>query len=201
MQTENPDRRRLLQWSLVAVPALLTMSRAGEAFADTLAKLPAGGSGSVRDFDYFVGSWNVKHRRLKKRLAGSNDWEEFDGTTKCQSLLDGMVNLNEGESHRGGKTFRGMGLRAYDAKTNTWADWYLDGSNPTSLDAPGLGRFAHGVGTFLSDDTYEGKPVKVRGVFTPISADTCQWEQAYSVDGGKTWETNWVMRYTRTAGV
>jgi hypothetical protein len=199
MHTDNPDRRRLLQWSLLAVPALAVLSRVDAAFADTLAKLPAGGAGSVHDFDFFIGSWNVKHRRLKQRLAGSNEWEEFDGTTKCQSLLDGMVNLNESIVHRGGGTYRGMGLRAYDAKTNTWADWYLDGRDPTQLDPPGLGRFADGVGTFLSDDTYEGKPVKVRGLFKSISATTCQWEQAYSPDGGKSWETNWVMRYTRTA--
>ena len=92
-----------------------------------------------------------------------------------------------------------MGLRGFDAKTNTWADWYLDANDPSSLGVPGLGRFADGIGTFLSDETFEGRPVKVRGIFTPISSSSAQWEQAFSPDGGKTWETNWVMRYTRTA--
>jgi len=141
----------------------------------------------------------VKHRRLKKRLAGNNEWEEFDSTTKCQSLFGGMANLNESISNRASGSARGLGLRAFDAKTNSWADWYLSASNPLTIDAPGIGRFANGVGTFLSDDTFEGKPIKVRGIFSPITPTTAQWEQAFSPDGGITWETNWVMRYTRTA--
>lgn len=199
MQTDNPDRRRVIQWSLTALPALVTLGSADLAFAETAAKLPTGGHGPQHDFDFFLGDWHVKHRRLKHWLMGSDVWEEFDGSTKCQSLLGGIVNLNESVVNRASGTYRGMGLRAFDAKTNTWADWYLDGRNPTSIDAPGLGRFIDGVGTFLSDDTFDGKPVKLRGLFKPIDHSTCQWEQAYSADGGKTWETNWVMRYTRVA--
>ncbi len=197
--TDNLDRRRIMQLSLVAIPALMTLGKAGSALAEDLAKPAIGGAGPQHDFDFFLGSWNVRHRRLKQRLAGHHDWEEFDGSTRCQSLLGGIVNLNESVSHRAGVARRGMGLRAFDAKTNTWADWYLDANEPTSLGVPGLGRFANGIGTFLSDEMFEGKPVKVRGIFTPITSSSAQWEQAFSPDGGKTWETNWVMRYTRTA--
>ncbi|MBC7988080.1 MAG: DUF1579 domain-containing protein [Luteimonas sp.] len=197
--TDNPDRRRIMQLSLVAIPALMVLGKAGSALAEDPAKPAIGGAGPQHDFDFFLGSWSVRHRRLKKRLADNHDWEEFDGSTHCQSLLGGIVNLNESVSHRAGKSYRGMGLRAFDAKTSTWADWYLNANDPTSLGVPGLGRFANGIGTFLSDETFEGRPVKVRGIFTPITASSAQWEQAFSPDGGKTWETNWVMRYTRTA--
>lgn len=197
--TDNPDRRRIMQLSLAAVPVLLMSGGAGTAFAKDAAKPVAGGTGPEHDFDFFLGSWNVEHRRLKKRLANNNDWEEFDGSTRCESILGGIANFNDSIAHRSTGTYRGMGLRAFDAKTNSWADWYLDGRNPTSLDVPGVGRFAGGIGTFLNDGTHENKPVKVRGIFTPITPSSAQWEQAYSPDGGKTWETNWVMRYTRTA--
>ncbi|MEP6621564.1 MAG: DUF1579 domain-containing protein [bacterium] len=196
--SDNPDRRRMLQLSLAAIPGLLTMGKVNSALAEHFAPPPASGTGPEHDFDFFIGSWNVKHRRLKKRLAGNNEWEEFDGTTNCVSLLGGIANMNDSVSYRSGASYRGLGLRAFDAKTNRWADWTLSASDPLTIDAPGVGRFVNGIGTFLSDDTFDAKPIMVRGIFSSLSATVAQWEQAYSPDAGKTWETNWVMRYTRT---
>jgi hypothetical protein len=193
-------RRRLIHLSLLtALPGAFPLGKTSNAFAADATRAPATNGGSKHDFDFFLGTWQVHHRRLKKRLANNTEWEEFEGTTHCQSLLGGIANLNDSVVNRPGSTYRGMGIRAYDAKTDTWADWYLDGRNPTRIDAPGLGRFANGIGTFLSDETFEGKPVKVRGVFTSLTPASMQWEQAFSPDEGKTWETNYVMRYTRVA--
>jgi hypothetical protein len=185
-------RRRSLLSLAVAAPSLMA---AREAFA---VQAPASGArGSLHDFDFFLGSWTVRHRRLRKRLAGNNDWEEFDGTTRCQALLGGVVNLNESFARRVSGPTAGMGLRAYDAKTDTWADWYLSAANPLEIDKPGVGRFLDGVGTFLSDDSFEGRPIKVRGQFRSLSPTEAQWDQAFSPDGGASWETNWVMRYSK----
>jgi hypothetical protein len=184
-------RRDLLGLAL-ATPTLIA---AREAFA---AQAQATGPrGSIHDFDFFLGSWTVRHRRLRKRLAGNDGWETFDGATRCQALLGGVVNLNESLAHREIGPTAGLGLRAYDAKTDTWADWYLSAANPHAIDKPGIGRFVAGVGTFLSDDTFEGRPIMVRGQFRSLSPTEAQWEQAFSPDGGASWETNWVMRYTK----
>ncbi|SFR86028.1 hypothetical protein SAMN05216570_0071 [Dyella sp. OK004] len=200
MRIDNLARRRLMQWSLAAVPALMLLDNAHAGMPGTRMKPATSGSGPAHDFDFFLGNWRVHHRRLRQWLVGSNDWEEFEGTSRCWSLLGGIVNLNESIATRAdGTTSGGMGLRAYDAKTDRWADWYLSSRDPLHIDTPGIGGFAHGVGSFFSDDTNDGRPVKLRGMFSPIDANTCQWEQALSPDGGKTWETNWVMRYTRTA--
>jgi hypothetical protein len=186
-------RRDLLGLAL-ATPALVG---AREAFA---AQAPVTGArGSIHDFD-FLGSWTVRHRRLRKRLAGNNDWETFEGTTRCQALLGGVVNLNESLARRETGPTAGLGLRAYDAKTDTWADWYLSAANPHAIDKPGIGRFADGVGTFLSDDIFEGRSIKVRGQFRSLSPTQAQWDQAFSPDGGATWETNWIMRYSKVVG-
>lgn len=189
-------RRELMELAIAGLSSTFIVG-SSPAFAERAAMPSLAGASSIHDFDFLLGSWRVRHRRLKKRLAGSDDWEEFDGTMKCQSLLGGLVNLNESVSHRGGGTSRGLGLRAFDAKTGAWADWYLSESAPTDIGEPGLGRFENGVGTFLSDETFEGKSVKVRGRFRSISPTDAEWEQAFSTDGGKAWETNWVMRYTR----
>ena len=178
------DRRTLLA-VLAALPA------------STLATPAA--AGSVKDFDWFLGTWRVEHRRLRQRFAGSNDGEEFQGTTHCQALLGGVVNLNESQGRRESGEFRGMGLRAYDASTDQWFDGSLTASDPTSLGEPGVGRFEGKVGTVLSEELYGGLPTRVRGRFTSLSPREATWEQAMSRDGGSTWETNWVMRYTRTS--
>jgi len=60
-----------------------------------------------------------------------------------------------------------------------------------------FGNFQNGVGTFNGDDTFNGKPIKVRFIWSKITASSAQWEQAFSPDGGKSWETNWVMDFTR----
>ena len=86
---------------------------------------------------------------------------------------------------------------SFDPTTQVWTDWSLDGRNPTQVTVDGVGRFANRIGTFFADDTFNGKPIRVRGTFTPLTASSAQWEQAYSADGGGTWETNYVMHYTR----
>jgi hypothetical protein len=177
--------RRQLMVLFAAVPGLVALGGAHAA--------PA----APRDFDSFLGKWQVRHRSLRKRLAGSNDWEEFSGASHWQSILGGMANFNESTVHRAGSIYRSLGIRAFDAKTNVWTDWSLSGRDPTKIVVDGVGGFENGVGIFFADDTFESKPIRVRGMFTPLSARTMQWEQAFSPDGGRTWETNYVMHHTR----
>ncbi len=197
--SENFDRRRLMQLSLAALPTLMALRSANGAVTDAVTKPVAGVTDPKHDFDFFLGTWHVRHRRLKVRLAGNNEWMEYDGTTDCRPLLGGIANYNDSVVNRPGGPFRGVGIRAFDAKAGHWADWYLDGQYPTVIDTPAIGRFKNGVGTFYSDDTFESKPIKVRGMFSPVSPGVAQWEQAFSTDGGKSWETNLILRYTRTA--
>jgi hypothetical protein len=185
----DTQRRNLLRLSLLTAVASLPARGAAAPAAAT--------AGAVHDFDFFFGAWQVKHRRLEQRLADSNEWEEYSGTTRCQAILGGIANFNDSVVHRAGTTYRSLGLRAFDASSNVWTDWSLDGRNPTQITVDGVGIFRDGVGTFFADDTFEGKPIRVRGIFKSLGPREMQWEQAFSPDGGRTWETNYVMRYTR----
>ena len=153
---------------------------------------------TVHDFDFFVGRWTVHHRRLKERLAGSTQWEEFGGTSVMQKLMDGQGNVDDNVIDLPSGRYRAVSLRAFDPKTRLWAIWWVDGRNPHNDPGPPLvGSFSRGIGTFYADDTFNGKPIRVRYLWSDISANSCRWQQAFSVDSGKTWETNWIMDLTR----
>jgi hypothetical protein len=155
-------------------------------------------TGDVHDFDFLVGRWSVRHHRLKERLAGSNQWEDFPGTLVNWTTLGGLGNVGDNVMERPGGTIRGLGIRSFDAKTRQWAVWWLDARNPT-IEPPMKGGFKDGVGTFLADDTFNGRPIKVRVRWSRITATSAHWEQAYSSDGGTTWEINWTSDFTRSS--
>jgi hypothetical protein len=152
----------------------------------------------LHDFDLRVGRWRAHHRRLKERLAGSHEWMEFVGTCVFQQLMGGWANMDDNVFDIPDGAYRGVTLRAYDPKTGEWAIWWLDGRNPFGdLDPPLKGRFENGVGTFYADDTLRGRPIRVRFLWSHISAASAHWEQAFSADGGKSWETNWITDFKR----
>ena len=152
---------------------------------------------SAADFDFLVGSWTVRHRRLKARLANCTEWEDFDGTSTLWPLLGGAGNVDDNILELPGGTYRAATFRSYDPSTGQWAIWWMDGRNPHALDVPMKGSFKDGVGTFFADDNFDGKPITVRFLWSRITANTCRWEQAFSQDGGQSWETNWEMDFRR----
>lgn len=152
----------------------------------------------LRDFDFLVGEWRVHSRRLKERLAGSDEWIEFDGAITSRKLMEGYANVDDTVFNMPEGVYRGVAPRAYDPRTGQWAIWWIDGRNPFGdLDPPVKGRFVKGVGTFYADDTLRGQPIKVRFTWSHITPTSARWEQAFSADGGKTWETNWTQRLER----
>ncbi len=149
------------------------------------------------DFDFQIGSWRVRHRRLKARLAGSTDWEEFDGSSTMRTILGGTGNIEDNEIRLPSGAYRAVALRSFDPDRRQWAIWWLDGRAPLSIDVPVIGGFESGVGTFYADDQQDGRPVRLRFLWLQTDTDSPRWEQAMSVDGGDSWETNWTMDFTR----
>ena len=154
-------------------------------------------SSAPKDFDFVIGDWFVKHRRLNRRLADCHDWTEFDGEMSTQKVLGGFGNLEDNRLNFPDGEFRAVALRAFDKESGTWAIWWLDGRFPGQLDVPVKGRFKDGVGRFYADDTQDGVAVKVCFLWSCSDPDTLRWEQAFSADNGVTWETNWTMDFTR----
>jgi hypothetical protein len=151
----------------------------------------------LHDFDGLVGRWHVQHRRLKERLKGCTEWETFTGTSELRPLMDGHANVDDNVLELPSGTYRAASLRTYDPRSGLWAIWWFDGRDPHRLDPPVKGRFEDGVGRFFADDTLRGEPIVVRYTWSEITAASARWEQAFSPDGGRTWEVNWDMRFTR----
>ncbi|MFG3440902.1 hypothetical protein ACGF0J_26915 [Nonomuraea sp. NPDC047897] len=149
----------------------------------------------MNDFDFFIGAWNVLNRRLVKPLSGSDEWDEFPGTTISTRHFDGAANFDEIVFPT--KGFSGLTLRLHDPATGLWSIYWASSARGVLDLPPMVGRFDGPRGEFYADDSHEGTPVRCRFVWTVHGPDSCRWEQAFSVDDERTWETNWTMDFTR----
>lgn len=156
-------------------------------------------AGAPRDWDFLAGRWNVRHRRLRQRFAGTTDWDEFGGTFVNWPVLGGHGNVGDNVMEFPGGTVRGVGFRAFDPASRQWLSWWLDGRRPGEIGAPLRGAFAGGVGRFVGDDVHEGKAIKTRVTWSRITERSARWEQAGTMDAGRTWEVNWVSDFERVA--
>lgn len=149
--------------------------------------------GRAGDFDFLTGEWKIKNRRLK--AVGKDEWDEFEGEATCWGILEGVGSIEE--LRIPSRNFSGMGLRLLDMDKKIWNDFWVN-SKTGVLACPGQqGVFEKGVGTFEADDMDDNAPIKVRGIWDNISKTGCRWRQAVSRDGGKTWQENWQMTWTR----
>jgi hypothetical protein len=146
------------------------------------------------DFDFLIGSWLVANRRLRERLVGCTEWEEFEATSRAWPLLDGGANIDEFRFPDGTLA---LTLRLFDPDLGHWSLYWATSVHGVLL-PPVRGGFVDGVGTFYGDDVHEGTPVRVRYIWSGITATEARWEQAYSADGERNWETNWIMQLQRT---
>ena len=158
---------------------------------------PSTESKAPADFDFMVGDWRVQHRRLNARLSGCNEWTEFAGTSSTRTILGGMGNVEDNVLCFPEGDVRAVAVRSFNQQTQTWAIWWIDGRAPHSLDAPLIGSFSGDVGLFFADDRLDGRPIKVRFTWKTNPGGRPTWEQAFSGDGGATWETNWAMEFQR----
>ena len=148
------------------------------------------------DFDFLVGTWKVYHRMLTQRLKGSTEWIEFEGETVDRKILNGLGNMDENIIHMKNGPVHAISLRLFNPASKEWSiHWSTDRMGV--LDIPMIGSFKDGLGEFYSQETHDGMHVYSRFIWSKITADSCQWEQALSDDGGKTWETNWIMEFKR----
>jgi hypothetical protein len=167
--------------------------------ASGAAVAPASHDGS-HDFDWIFGTWKATLRRLVKPLTGSTTWVDFEGRQISKPIWGGKANLDEFivDSPGAGVKIEGTALRLYDPAGQQWRIYWAN-SKRGIVDPPVVGRFNNGRGEFYGMDELDGRAILVRYVWSSITANSAHFEQAFSVDGGKTWEVNWISDVTRAA--
>jgi len=140
--------------------------------------------------------WKTHLKRLLHPLTGSSSWVELDGTSVVRKIWNGRANLVELETDAASGHLEVLSLRLYDPQARQWS---LNTANAKSgtLSVPTIGEFKDGRGEFFDQESFNGRTILVRNVWSDITADSCRFEQSFSEDGGKTWEVNWIAVDTR----
>jgi len=148
------------------------------------------------DFDFEIGTWKTHLSRLLHPLTGSKSWVEYEGTSVVWKAWNGRANLVELVADGSAGHFEGLNLRLYNPQSRQWSLNFASSSGGT-LSQPTIGEFKNGRGEFFDQETFNGRAIFVRFVISDITPNSCRFEQAFSDDGGKTWEVNWIARDTR----
>ncbi len=151
------------------------------------------------DFDFLHGSWTIAARRRARALDPGSGWLDFAMTAHARPILDGLGNHDVCRAPTGpaGRPFEGTTLRLFDPRTRTWRIWWASTTNPGHLDPPLEGRFTGTGGVFRGRDRVGGADVDVRFRWHVDVPDAARWAQAFSVDGGRSWVTDFTMDFRR----
>lgn len=156
-------------------------------------------TGGPHDFDFEFGNWNAQISRLVHNADGSKTWIKMHGTHNVTTFWNGKANVGVFEIDGPGGHLEGMQVRLYDPKAKTWSLTFAN-SSVGQFQPPSTGGFSGGRGVFYDTQTTGGKTILNRSVTTMTSSTSYRDEGAASTDGGKTWEVNWIVVYTRAKG-
>ena len=143
------------------------------------------------DFDFEIGTWKTILKRLKNPLSGSTTWIEYTGITVVKKVWNGLANLVELDVNGPSGQIKALSLRLYDPQSHQWSLNFAN-ANGGGIAIPTVGRFKNGRGEFYNQETFNGRAIFVRFVISDITPNSSHFEQAFSDDGGKTWEVNWI---------
>jgi hypothetical protein len=147
-------------------------------------------------FDFEIGAWKAHLSRRLRPLTGSTTWVEYDGTSIVRPVWNGAANLGELELDGQAGHIEGLSLRLYNPQTGQWNISFSNSGGGT-LGTAMIGGFRNGRGEFYDQETLNDRAIFVRFIFSDITDHAFQLEQAFSDDGGKTWEANWIAKFTR----
>ncbi len=184
-----PGKRILATCLSLIVVAVVATSSAGGTTAPAAGEATDGGQ---HDFDWEIGTWSTTVRVLADPLSDSEDeWLDFAGTSVVRPLMHRQANIVELRISGPAGEIKGLNLRLYEPQGQRWSSTFAnlrDGLLTPSV----YGAFHYGVGEFYGDDQLAGRPIKVRFLIFRQGPDRARFEQAFSDDGGVTWETNWI---------
>ena len=178
---------------ILLVGLLLTLHAAGVPAQASQAAQERDGS---HDFDWDIGTWKVHMRRLLHPLTGSTTWVEYAGADVVRKVWDGRANLGEVEVDGATGHLELLTLRLYNPQAHQWS-MNITSSAVGVLSPPAVGDFENGRAIFVDQEAVNDRVILVRFNISDITANSCRFEQAFSADGGRTWEVNLIVTETR----
>jgi hypothetical protein len=148
------------------------------------------------DFDFEIGTWKTHLSLLQHPLTGSTSWVEYEGTSVVRKVWNGRANLVALDVSGPAGRIEALSLRLYNPQSHQWS-LNFSNSRAGTLSPPSIGEFKDGRGEFIDQESLNGRVILVRFVISVMTPDSCRFEQAFSDDGGKTWEVNWIATDTR----
>lgn len=186
----------LLGAVIIVAPSTCVFAQMQSDQAKPQPQAPSAPRDHQHDFDFEFGSWKAHLERLLHPLSGSNTWVDLDGISTVRKVWDGRANLGEFSVHNSTTHVEGLSLRLYNPESHQWSIYWAN-SKDGSLGTPMVGQFNNGRGEFYDQETFQGSAIFVRFIFSDITPTSFRLEQAFSADGGKTWEPNWIVNFTR----
>ena len=181
------------------LPSATTLAQTASAASAPSALQAATPRDGQHDFDFEIGTWKVHLKKLQHPLTGSTTWIEFDGTVAARAVWDGRANFDEFQADSPSGHIEGLTLRLYNPQARQWSLYWANPKDGTFSGPPQVGEFKNGIGEFYCQDTYNGRMILIRYVWSAITPNSAHFEQSFSTDGGKTWEVNWITDQTRTS--
>jgi hypothetical protein len=165
-----------------------------ERTSSSAASAGAGTAALSHDFDFNYGTWRT-HIKYRRGSSHTPAWGQQTGTVTLRKVWNGRGLLEE-ISVGGADGFVGLTLYLYDPQTHEWSQSYADSSDGKFGPAM-IGTFSHGRGELFGQDTYGGKLVLQRGVWSDIRTDAHHFEIDVSDNGGTSWQPVFIAALTR----
>lgn len=146
--------------------------------------------GRAGQFDFLSGEWRIRNRSL---VDGA--WLEYEGEATVHGILAGVGSVEELRIPSRG--FSGLGLRLLDVERRVWMDHWVNAKSGVPTPPGQAGGFVDGAGIFSSSYEENGRTMIAAGIWDRITPVSCRWRQVVSADGGRTWEHNWIMHWSR----
>jgi hypothetical protein len=135
----------------------------------------------TRQFDFWLGEWDLAWGDGEH---GTNSiYLDFDDRVIVESF-DGRPSIE----------LQGMSVSTYDEQSGCWRQTWVD-SNGTYLAF--RGEYRNGCMDMRARREVEGRPALMRMLWSDIRHDSLTWQWQRSFDRGGSWETLWLIAYTR----
>ena len=151
----------------------------------------------LHDVDFNLGKWHTSIRRYADPFSAPSHFASLEGTVTVRPVWNGKALLEEIEADGPNGHWQGLTLFLYNPQSGQWSQNYANAAQGHFEAAATIGEQRGRDIELYSTDTAGGRAILVKGLWSEIEPDSHRYTEAYSDDGGRTWQTAFDARLTR----